>query len=139
MKSLLILITLLFGIIFSVTANAEEAKQPAYVIEDMSLNNGYKWEMDEHTRNAFNEMAKSFLSIDISLLRADALKSQGIMLQKSLDNLIQGCTMEGDAHEQLHTFLMEYMPEISALSNTGNIENAEKIQYYLKAYSQYFE
>ena len=108
-------------------------------IDGMSLNNGEKWEMDNHTRQSFAQMAELFLNIDIASLNNGELKSQGITLQKNLDNLITGCTMEGEPHDQLHIFLMGYMPEVEELSNSGSQENAQNIQYYLENYFKYFK
>ncbi len=149
MKSLLILTMLFSSTLLTAQANAEgvvsehnhhvTTEEQSASIDGMSLNGKQKWEMDEHTRLAFKEMAELFLSIDINLLKTDALKEQGAMLQGKLDNLIQGCTMEGEPHEQLHTFLMEYMPQVAELSNTGSVKSAEKIKYYLETYSKYFK
>ncbi len=105
----------------------------------MSLNNGEKWEMDDNTRQSFAQMAELFLNIDIASLNKDELKSQGIALQKTLDDLIRGCTMEGEPHDQLHIFLMGYMLEVDALANSGSQENAQNVQYYLENYSKYFK
>ncbi len=150
MKLLIILNLLLIGL-FANANNANATSENPTIspelnnivmennIEGMDLNDGKKWQMDKHTRESFNEMAEYFLSKDIGLLSQDQLKEQGNILQSYLDNLIQGCTMQGKEHDQLHTFLMLYMPEVEALSKTGNKENALKAQYYLKNYSNYFE
>lgn len=119
--------------------NNADGEMPLFDIEGMSLNDGQKWAMDDHTRQSFDIMAKSFLSIDIYSLNNDALKAEGITLQNNVDGLIQGCTMEGNAHDQLHTFLMGYMPEVKALIETGSVENAKIIQLYLQNYSKYFK
>jgi len=107
-------------------------------IEGMRLNNGKKWKMDDHTRQSFSDMAQSFLSIDIQSLNQEALKTQGVSLQESLDALIRGCTMEGQPHDQLHIFLVGYMSEVESLAKTGRANNAKNIQYYLRSYSKYF-
>tara|TARA_R110001592_G_scaffold16881_1_gene71347 strand:+ start:23325 stop:23798 length:474 start_codon:yes stop_codon:yes gene_type:complete len=119
------------------TQKAEHKKADG--IDGMSLNNDEKWEMDDHTRQSFAQMVELFLNTDIASLNNDELKSYGIALQKNLDDLIRGCTMEGEPHDQLHIFLMGYMPEVEELSNSGSQENAQNIQYYLENYSKYFK
>lgn len=127
---------------FSDGTEEQQSQKPDRIgeegIDGMTLNSGKKWEMDKHTRQSFNDMTKSFLNIDIGLLNQDELKSQGAILKESLDGLISGCTMEGEPHDQLHIFLMGYIPEVESLLETGSINNAENIQHYLQNYSKYF-
>ncbi len=106
-------------------------------IEGMVLNNGVKWQMDEHTRASFTKMAGSFLKADHISLEGDGLKQVGADLQVDLDGLIQGCTMTGEAHNQLHLYLTGYIPAVQALSETGNLENAKAVKYYLEIYGDY--
>jgi len=47
--------------------------------------------------------------------------------------------MTGDAHDQLHVYLTGYIPAVAALSESGGIEDATKVRYYLENYSEYFE
>ena len=141
MKLLLTFCILIANVTFTLPSIADEQQiEPAETnIEGMSLNDGQKWQMDDHTRQAFIKMADEFLGEDILALKSDALKTQGLSLQSNLNELIKGCTMEGAPHDQLHIFLMEYMPEVSNLTETGSQKSAEKIQHYLRNYDEYFE
>ena len=103
------------------------------------LNNGQKWKMDDHTRFVFDKMAGSFLQADHSSLKKEELKKAGSDLQILISELVQGCTMTGDAHNQLHMYLTGYIPAVSALSDSGRIADAEKVEHYLKNYEKYFE
>ena len=95
------------------------------------LNDGKKWEMDEHTRGSFAKMADSFLNADHASMEATGLKTVGNDLQSELDVLIQGCTMTGEAHNQLHVYLTGYIPAVKALSEKGDLESAKQVKHYL--------
>jgi hypothetical protein len=95
--------------------------------------------MDDHTRAIFVKMAKSFLDSDYLSLEGDSLKSAGSDLKVHVGELIRGCTMTGEAHDQLHVYLTGYIPAVAALSETGRIEDAKKVKNYLEIYDQYFE
>jgi len=95
--------------------------------------------MDNHTRTIFAKMAESFVHSDHSSLKEDGLKKAGATLQLDINELIQGCTMTGDAHNQLHIYLTGYIPVVAALSDSGQIADAEKIKHYLEKYGDYFE
>ena len=49
----------------SVSATAEDG------LDGLSLNNGRRWEMDDHTRSVFAKMAASFLSADHQSLEGE--------------------------------------------------------------------
>lgn len=108
-------------------------------LDGLRLDNGRKWKMDDHTRSSFARMAASFSDSDLHSLDGDGLKKAGADLKILTDELIQGCTMTGDAHEQLHVYLSGFMPAVSALSKSGGIEDAGKVRRYLEKYDEYFE
>jgi hypothetical protein len=95
--------------------------------------------MDDHTRSVFAEMAASFLNVDHVSLEGEGLKKAGSDLQVHIKKLVQGCTMTGAAHDQLHVYLSGYIPAVAALSETGGIEDAKKVAHYLEKYAEYFE
>jgi hypothetical protein len=105
----------------------------------LALDNGRKWEMDDHTRTVFARMAGSFLNSAPQAMDEEGLKKAGADLQVDINALIQGCTMTGAAHDQLHVYLTGYMPAVAALSDSGQIEDAETVTNYLERYDEYFE
>lgn len=111
---------------------SEESPAPAWPVP---LNAGKKWEMDEHTRNSIARMKKLVKSAEKATL--------GKSLAGEFHDLMEGCTMQGEAHNQLHVFLNELMPGILSLSSDENDEEfkaeREKIQQLLQEYEQYFE
>ncbi len=144
---LLIVTVFMLGVAISFTSMANEDQPNATSnkvkideeLSDLSLNNGKKWQMDEHTRKSFLSMEKLFSDIDVNNLSKENLKKYGSDLRADINTLIQGCEMQGDAHDQLHTFLMPYIDIVDHLSENGEIEEAIKIQRYLKTYKEFFE
>lgn len=99
------------------------------------LNAGKKWQMDEHTRSSIARMKQ--------LVESAKAETLGKSLAGEFHDLMKGCTMQGEAHDQLHVFLNELMPRILALPADGNEgefkAEKEKIQKLLQEYGQYFE
>lgn len=106
----------------------------------LSLNHGERWEMDEHTRTMLVKMEKVFFASDHST-RA-GLNTAGAELKAQMDQLIDGCTMDGEAHNQLHLFLSEYIPTVDHLAQAGDYATAREEALVLKGhfetYKQYF-
>ena len=121
------------------TIEASSSNIAASEIAGMTLNNGEKWQLDEHTRSSLISMNDSVTFENINTAATANLKTLGTNLQAQLNDLIQGCTMVGGDHDQLHTFLTGYIPAVDNLTETGSIESAKKIEYYLNNYKHYFQ
>lgn len=107
----------------------------------LSLNNGDRWNMDEHTRTMSQKMKNTFFDADHSAQAS--LNAVGMELQAQMKELIAGCTMQGKAHDQLHIFLNDHIPTISALSEADDYNSARTSAIQLKgqfeAYQTYFK
>jgi hypothetical protein len=108
-------------------------------IKDLRLNDGKKWKMDDHTRSSFDKMVVSFMNSDHKTMSGEDLKKAGSDLQAYIAELIKGCTMTGAAHDQLHVYLMGYIPAVDTLSKSGGTEDAFKVKHYLEIYKNFFE
>jgi len=99
------------------------------------LNAGQKWKMDGHTRNSIARMKQ--------LVQGNETDTLGKSLAGEFHDLMKGCTMQGEAHDQLHVFLNELMPGILALPADGDdVEfkaGRERIRKLLQEYERYFE
>ncbi len=100
----------------------------------LGLNAGRKWQMDEHTRSMFKAMTEK---IDAHV--GDDAKSLGAALQADLGELIAGCTMTGEAHDELHKFLVLYMPAVSSLEEAGGESEMKRVKDLIGAYPMFFE
>lgn len=110
---------------------------------NLNLDNGKKWkvndEMIPHIRKAesiFNHfISEQNTSFDHQELAA-SLKEQN-------EKLIANCTMKGEAHDELHKWLMPHIKIIKALSETKTTTEAEPVIESLKgsfaAFNMYFE
>lgn len=99
---------------------------------EIPLNDGQKWKMDDHTRSMFVAMTERVKA------GGDAAEV-GKGLKSDLDQLIQGCTMEGAAHDQLHVYLVSFIPAVEKAASTGSPESLKKAEDLLSKYPQYFE
>ncbi len=138
MKHKLILITFLVSI-FAGCSDKHDAPRDHGNDSDstagelkISLDHGSKWKMDEHTRSMFKAM-------DHRLKAGGDILTLAEGLQSDVDELIQGCTMTGEAHNHLHVFLTEYIPAVQEVSTTGSEESLNKVKGLLQEYPQYFE
>ena len=152
MKSILTMVSVLLCAVFIVSCDDNHAVEHAHDgedyaahsenldgVDDTLLDNGQKWKMDTHTRLAFAAMEAYFPKIDTISFDTQSLKKIGADLQIQINGLIQDCTMSGDAHDQLHVYLMGYISAVDALSQSGDIQDARKVRYYLGQYIAYFE
>ncbi|WP_185236301.1 hypothetical protein [Teredinibacter franksiae] len=97
-----------------------------------TLNHGAKWQMDHHTRKMFTSMSERVHT-------EGDLKDIGGKLNDDLQKLIEGCTMTGAAHDQLHIFLTPYIPAVAKLAEQGTKEAFQEVKRALDDYQSYFE
>lgn len=124
---------------------AEEVKTHSHGAEvgvnGLNLNNGKPWDMDEHTRTMSAKMEQTFSEADHSTQKS--LNALGRELQSQTNVLINGCKMEGKAHDQLHAFLGSHLPAIAALIDAKDYESAKESAIALKGqfqtYQKYFK
>lgn len=98
----------------------------------LTLNDGQRWKMDDHTRLMFKAMTERIEA-------GGEIKTVGKGLKAELDKLIQGCTMTGEAHNQLHAFLTAFIPAVQKVVTTGSAESLLTVTELLHEYPKYFE
>ena len=86
-------------------------------------------------------MEQSFFQADHSTLTG--LNGAGAQLDAQLKELINGCTMQGESHNQLHIFLNDYMPTVKGLAEAKDYETARdsaiRLKGQLESYKHYFK
>lgn len=107
--------------------------------DDLRLDGSKKWVMDSHTRSMFVAMSAHLEGLDLAQAPAADLKGVGKQLRGDIDALVQGCTMTGDAHNELHKYLMDYIPAVDSLAARGDHESAKHVHGLLATYSEFFE
>ncbi|MCP5205824.1 MAG: hypothetical protein H7A01_01345 [Hahellaceae bacterium] len=107
-------------------------------VSKLTLDNGKKWHMDSHTRKTLASMKGKVNALDADTATIDARKSLGAALNQDLETLISGCTMEGDAHNALHEFLVPFMPVVQQLEKTGDQQALQQSQAMLNGYANFF-
>ena len=102
---------------------------------ELSLNNGERWEANPET----NEGIRKMLAITSDYLndRHGDLNVVHSELEAEFQTIIQECTMDGEAHDQLHHFLHPLQEKMAELQE-GH-DNAEEIHSWLEMYSDYFK
>ena len=113
-------------------------------VEAIVLDNGKKWvvvpEMMafiKNIENAVNEFSKK----DKPTFEEYQTLSKGIT--KNLEDLTANCTMTGQAHDELHKWLVPFLDLSAEFSETTNVEEADKayhkIEEAFKEFVVYFE
>lgn len=110
-------------------------------IQTIELNNGEKWRVDAnmitHIRNMENDV------ISFSKAQQKDYKSLAEKLQSNIELLTSNCTMEGQAHDELHKWLLPYIDMVNELSAVKDDTEASKqfdnIQISFTTFNQYFQ
>lgn len=107
----------------------------------LRLNAGKKWAMDEHTRAVFAKLRDAVSGESpASLQEVSALANS---LDGHLKELVAGCTMTGEAHDQLHIFLTSFMPSVEAFAKESDLAKAREMHQGLQTaiieYDRFFE
>ena len=105
--------------------------------DSVVLDNGKKWIANPETTEGIENM---------KVIAAEAMathQSASVFLpdlEHELNTIFEKCTMTGEAHEQLHHFLVPLKKQLENLgtSQAGEVETQSLIQY-LDTYSRYFE
>ncbi len=103
----------------------------------VQLDHGKKWKANPETIDGIRKMSMIVRNGLIAKATPDQLHEP---LKKEFQTIFDKCTMTGEAHEQLHHFLLpvkENLEEISKPS-AGNSE-LEKLENYLLTFNNYFE
>ena len=121
-------------LIFSCNTKSKEEKTTEIKTEEhqhsesetIQLNNGEKWKVDDNMMIHIRNMEKDVVHFDqekstnYSLL-ADKLKT-------NIDILTSNCTMKGQAHDELHKWLVPYIELVDSFSKEKSANQFTEIQ-----------
>ena len=105
------------------------------------LDNGNLWEANEDTTLGIEKM-KNRLSSFTNSEDVSAYQSLKVGLEADFTELFQKCTMKGEAHNQLHNYLL---PMIDLFDGIGSSDlatckkNFQDLNNHLMTYTSYFK
>jgi hypothetical protein len=107
---------------------------------EVSLDNGNKWVANPETTEGINKMKALVAGYDQQTEgNYSSLKEN---LETEFNLILQKCTMTGDAHEQLHNYLLP-MTEMFKNLNSEDMhvrkEAVDELKQHLNAYDNYFQ
>lgn len=101
----------------------------------LELNDGKKWEADKPTREAVAGMK-------LALAATENNRALGEKLRGQYQALLQGCTMTGAAHNQLHHWLNLLLPAVDQLAEETDVAKSDaarqEVRRLLDEYDKYF-
>ena len=103
----------------------------------IQLNDGKKWKVDDEMMVHIRNMEKEVVSLDKE--KPENYKVAAGNLKKNLDLLTSNCTMNGQAHDELHIWLLPFIELVEDFSKDKSNENLAKIQESFTTFNQYFE
>ena len=121
------------------TAEHAHASEPA----GLRLDDGKRWKANAETTAGVARMKEIVGGVDAAAA-TDVATFRGLasQLQAELDGVIARCTMTGEAHEQLHAFLIPLFSHVARLKE-GSLDEAREaavaMSAALKEYDAFFE
>ena len=140
--SMLIALTLLASCNHNTTKEQHGHHHDIHKADDkLSLNHGKKWSANPETTNGIDNMKEL-----INNFSGPETPQAYIELKEKLESefhlIFKNCTMTGEAHNQLHHYLMPVKDKISRLESPEikiQKESLYKLKEHLAEYSNYFE
>lgn len=109
---------------------------PATEFPAVSLNEGKMWEANAETTEGIVKMYQMIDDFSIEEENSEALITE---LKAEFTMIFQKCTMTGEAHEQLHNYLLPLKVKIDKFSKESTAENLDDVKKYLKEYGYFFK
>ena len=102
-----------------------------------------RWKANAETTAGVTRMKQIMEGVDpAAVTDVAAFRALKPQLQAELDGIIERCTMTGEAHEQLHAFLIPLFSHVARLEH-GSLDEAREaavsLSASLKEYDAFFE
>ena len=106
--------------------------------EDIHLNNGEKWLVEPSMLSIIRKMENEVNQFD-----HESFIQLGKQLTSDVEELTSNCTMTGQAHDELHKWLLPYIDLVDQLVQTNDRKEAkavyEQIKQSFHTFNQYFK
>ena len=113
----------------------EAAAEAVHESKAVMLDNGKLWVANPETTEGIKNMQK--------IIAERKQEATGAVLKEALENefqmIFEKCTMTGEAHNQLHNYLVPLKMKLNQLDGTNDEQVISEIDAYLKEYSNYFQ
>lgn len=109
--------------------------------EELQLNNGNLWDANIETTDGINAMLQ-LMDTFSEKENPEAYIALKQNLETQFKTIIKKCTMTGEAHDQLHIFIVPMKDLFDGLTSSDIVnskENFNKLNAHLKTYKNYFE
>ncbi len=107
----------------------------------VTLLNGQKWKANPETTAGIRNM-KDLLEKFPAAPKLEDYHMLRVSLEKELNQILEKCTMQGEAHTQLHNYLLPMRENFEKLGAANPEEcraGLESLQKHLEEYQDYFE
>lgn len=123
------------------TKATETSEEHAHTDTELTLNNGELWQANPETTEGVNKMIEIVDAFsDTENIEAYSTLSEELKTEFGL--IFKRCTMKGEAHNQLHNFLIPINAQFKNL-DSKNLEQCQKayqeLKDHLAIYNNFFE
>lgn len=143
MRTQFLQVVMLAGITACTSAPEKPSAETHTVVKEnnnLVLHQGKKWQVPAHMMNELRAMERILNTHDTKHHYVAAL---GDSLQAHLEALTSSCTMEGDAHDELHKWLVPFMEKTDAIpaltDSTRQAEAVHELQQAFVEFNRFFE
>lgn len=105
--------------------------------ESIQFNDGKKWKVDDNMLVHIRDMENEIASFEKE--KPENYQTLAVDLKKNLDLLTSNCTMKGQAHDELHKWLLPFIDLIDEFSKDKSAEQFAEIQHAFTTFNTYFE
>ena len=117
-------------------AKHEKAETKAVESEPtVTLDNGKRWKANPETTSG---IANMMVLVDKQIADKGDATAAKASLEKEFGLIFERCTMTGEAHNQLHNYLIPIHQQFSGF-DAGNAKQLAEMKTYLGTYGNYFE
>lgn len=116
------------------TPPATESGNPSVNAQSGGKEAGVKWQADATTNGGIEKMQEMVKDFDPGT-GVEALKEP---LGKEFTMVLEKCTMRGEAHDQLHNYLVPLKSRIDGLDNENEAGSLSELNSYLSSYWDHF-
>lgn len=117
------------------SASTEKVATETQTPQKVSLNNGQPWEANPETTSGIK-------ALQALILASNQGESAAVLKEKlnvEFTIIFKKCTMTGEAHDQLHNYLLPLKHKINAIEEANKKPMQQEIASYLEQYTLYFK